>query len=228
MRTGHRWLAALLLASTSCATVFKGDQSSIRVTSEPVCAPVYVNGVPSGYTPVTLTLPSRNSYVVELRMPDHQPAAAATYSTLGAGWLLLDILCGIFPVIFDAATGAWYHNEPETLHFALRKGESLPNAYAPQQSMVEDCLDPARAAREAARSESEAQARCLEAAEAQPTPQLVTWALADCRSPRPPAPAKLSPSRRFGEKCTWSAECSPGLACPWGHCIEWKVAPAAR
>jgi|GEM_PF-1936431 len=214
-------MAVPLLVAAGCATVFKGDQSTIRVTSEPVCAPVYVNGVPSGFTPVTLKLPSRNNYVVQLEMPGYQYAAAATYATLGGGWLVLDILLFILPVIVDAATGAWNYAEPEALHFALKKGESPPSGHAPQPGSVEDCLTPKRAAQES-------QGQCLQAAESLPSPQLVAWAKADCRSPRPPVPADLSPSKRLGQKCTWSAECSPGLACPWGSCIPWEVTPVSK
>jgi hypothetical protein len=227
LRIRFLWMAVPLLAA-GCASVFKGDQSSIRVTSEPACAPVYVNGVPSGFTPVTLKLPSRNNYVVQLEMPGYQHAATASYSTLGGGWLVLDVLFFIIPVIFDAATGAWYYNEPDALHFALKKGESPPSGHAPQAGNVEDCLKPTRVAEQAARAQEEARVRCLETAESLPSPQLVAWAKADCRSPRPPAPPDLSPSKGVGDRCTWSAECSPGLACPSGHCISWEVTPASR
>ncbi len=213
-------MAVPLLLVVGCATVFKGEQSSIQVTSEPVCAPVYVNGVPSGFTPVALKLPSRNNYVVQLEMPGYQYAAIATYST----WLVLDILFAILPVIVDAATGAWYYNEPATLHFELKKGESPLSGHAPQAGTIEDCLKPELSAEEAARVQKEAQAQCLVTAESLPSPQLVAWAKADCKSPRPPAPHNLSPSKGVGQKCTWSAECSPGLACPWGSCIPWEVA----
>src|SRR5208283_4855338 len=114
----------------------------------------------------------------------------------------------IIPVIVDAATGAWYYNEPAALHFALKKGESPPSGHAPQAGALEDCLKPERAAEEEARLQREAQARCLETAESAPSPQLVAWAKADCRSPRPPAPPELSPSKAVGQRCTWSAECS--------------------
>ena len=224
MRIRFLWVPLPLLVAAGCATILKGDQSSIQVTSEPTCAPVYVNGVPSGFTPVTLKLPSRNNYVVQLEMPGYQYAAAATYATLGGGWLVLDILLFILPVIVDAATGAWNYSVPEALHFTLKKGESPPSGHAPQASSVEDCLKP----HEETRLQDEAQNQCLQAAESQPSPQLVAWARADCRSPRPPAPAGLSPSKRVGEKCTWSAECSPGLACPWGSCIPWAVTPASK
>jgi hypothetical protein len=217
-----------LVLVAGCATVIKGDQSSIRVTSEPACAPVYVNGVPSGLTPVTLKLPSRNNYVVQLEMPGYQYAATATYAKLGGGWLVLDILLLVIPAIVDAATGAWYYTDPEALHFALKQGESPPSGHAPQAETVEDCMKPERAAQENARLQQEAQVRCLEAAESLPSPQLVAWAKADCRSPRPPVPPDLSPSKGLGQKCTWSAECSPGLACPWGSCIGWELTPVSK
>jgi hypothetical protein len=232
LETRFLWIAVPLLLASGCATVFKGEQSTIRVTSEPVCAPVYVNGVPSGFTPVTLKLPSRNNYVVQLEMPGYQYAATATYSTLGGGWLVLDILLLIIPVIVDAATGAWYYNEPDTLHFALQKGESPPSGHAPQVGTVEQCLEPGLAAQrmseEEARLRKEAQVRCLETAESLTSPQLVAWAKADCQYPRAPAPPNLSPSKGVGDRCTWSAECSPGLGCPSGHCIPWEVTPASK
>jgi hypothetical protein len=217
-----------LVLVVGCASVFKGEQSTIRVTSAPTCAPVYVNGVPSGFTPVTLKLPSRNNYVVQLEMPGYQYAAMASYSTLGAGWLVLDILFLILPVIVDAATGAWYYDEPDALYFVLKEGESPPSGHAPQESSIEDCLKPEQAAQAAARRQQEAHDRCLQTAEALSPPQRAAWARADCRSPRPPAPPDLSPTKEMGQVCTWSAECSPGLACPSGRCIPWEVTPASK
>jgi hypothetical protein len=227
MRTGWTWAATLLLAS-GCATVLRGDHSAVDVTSQPDCAAVYVNGVPSGYTPTTLQLKSKSNYTVEVRAPGHRSAAAATTSSLGGGWLVLDIVTGILPAIVDAATGAWYHQDPGRLHLVLKEGPSPPDDLPAQATLREDCLESQAPRPAGIEAQREAVARCVEAADAEHAPQLAAWARADCMAPRPPQPSNVLSTKKRGEKCTWSAECALGLACPWGRCIPWEVKQATR
>ena len=40
---------------------------------------------------------------------------------VGAGWIVLDVLCGLVPVIIDAATGAWCDLDQKNIKAVLEK-----------------------------------------------------------------------------------------------------------
>jgi len=40
---------------------------------------------------------------------------------VGAGWVILDILGGLIPVIVDAATGDWHYLDQTNVNAALEK-----------------------------------------------------------------------------------------------------------
>lgn len=39
----------------------------------------------------------------------------------GAGWIVLDVLAGLVPIIVDAATGAWYGLDQDNVNAVLEK-----------------------------------------------------------------------------------------------------------
>jgi hypothetical protein len=80
----------------------------VNFTSEPAKASVYVNGVNIGKSPISLELKSNKTYNVEFRLEGFEPKNIILNNSVGAGYIILDILFGLFPVIIDAATGDWY------------------------------------------------------------------------------------------------------------------------
>jgi hypothetical protein len=40
---------------------------------------------------------------------------------VGAGWIVLDVLCGLVGVIIDAATGSWYELDQKNINVILEK-----------------------------------------------------------------------------------------------------------
>jgi len=111
-------LLALLLA-TGCATLFKGTNEKVNVQSSPVRADVYVNGLLMGRTPLQLNLAASNSYAIEFRAEGYQPRVYHINNRVGAGYVIVDILLGLVPVIVDAATGAWYHLDQKNIDAVL-------------------------------------------------------------------------------------------------------------
>ena len=92
---------------TSCATIFKGTKEEVRFDSKPVGAEVWIDGVKFGNTPAVFQLESKKTYVIEFRMAGKTKSVRLT-NHMQAGYLILDILTGLVPIIVDAATGAWY------------------------------------------------------------------------------------------------------------------------
>ena len=104
-----------------CATLFKGSTDSVDFSSEPSGAQVYVNGNLLGTTPVQLKLESKKSYTLEFKKDGFETKTIVLNNSVGAGWIVLDILGGLFPVIIDAATGNWYNLDQDHVNAVLEK-----------------------------------------------------------------------------------------------------------
>lgn len=107
------------LSMTGCATLFKGTTENVSMDASPVQADVYVNGQLMGKTPLQLKLATKKEYVVEFRAEGYQPRTYHINNRVGAGWIILDVLGGLIPVIIDAATGAWYKFDQDNINAQL-------------------------------------------------------------------------------------------------------------
>ncbi len=115
------FIAVASLIFASCATLFKGSTDDVSFSSEPSEAKVYVNGNLLGKTPVQLELKSKNSYTIEFKKEGYETKTVLLNNSVGAGWIILDVLGGIIPVIIDAATGNWYELDQEHVNAVLEK-----------------------------------------------------------------------------------------------------------
>ncbi|OGC42847.1 hypothetical protein A2Y85_06170 [candidate division WOR-3 bacterium RBG_13_43_14] len=112
-------LAVIALFIHGCATIFKGSNEQVYVNSDPAGAKIYVNGALMGSTPVMLELKSSKTYNVEFRMDGYESKTYTLTNHLGAGWVILDVLCGLVPVVIDAVTGAWYGLDQDNIYLQL-------------------------------------------------------------------------------------------------------------
>lgn len=110
----------LLLSLSGCAAIFNDTRETVTFDSNPRGAQVSVNGVPIGATPVAAELTNEDDHQIQVSAPGYQPVTAFLTSSLGAGWLILDIfLGGLVGIIVDAATGSWYELDADSLFFNL-------------------------------------------------------------------------------------------------------------
>lgn len=110
-------LSGALLAG--CAAIFKGSHEYVDFSSEPTGAKVYVNGFLRGTTPVELKLESKKSYQIEFRKEGFETSTFTITNHVGAGWIVLDVLFGLIPVVVDAATGSWYGLDQDAVNAVL-------------------------------------------------------------------------------------------------------------
>ncbi len=118
-------VASLFLLTSSCATLFKGNTSKIDFSSNPQGAQIYVNGNYMGDTPIRLKLESKQTYNIEFRKEGYKTKTFNITNHVGAGWIVLDVLFGLVPVIVDAATGSWYDLDQKNVNAILEK-QQLP------------------------------------------------------------------------------------------------------
>ena len=117
-------ISALLILSillSSCATLFKGSTEDINFSSDPGDAKVYVNGVLLGKTPVELNLKTNKTYTIEFKKEGYETRTVVLNNSVVAGYVVLDILAGVLPIVVDAATGCWYQLDQEHVNAVLEK-----------------------------------------------------------------------------------------------------------
>ena len=119
---------SVLLLTTSCATLFKGSTDDIKFGSNPVGAEVYVDGKLMGKTPLNLELVSKKTYVIEFKL-EGKTKTVNLNNKVGAGWIVLDVLGGLVPVIVDAATGNWYQIKQKNVNVDFTGGGFMPSPY---------------------------------------------------------------------------------------------------
>lgn len=111
----------LVLQLMGCATIFKGTNSHLGMHSNPSGAEVFINGKYMGKTPITLKLSSKSTYMIEFKKEGYKTISRNVTNKVGAGWVILDVLAGLVPVIIDAVTGSWYHLDEKNVDVQLEK-----------------------------------------------------------------------------------------------------------
>ncbi len=106
---------------SGCATILAGKQADVSFSADPQGASVYVNGSLMGKTPVQIRLDNNKDYIIEFREEGYQTKTVFLNKGLGAGWLILDVVFGLIPVIVDAATGDWNFLTTDNVKVALEK-----------------------------------------------------------------------------------------------------------
>jgi hypothetical protein len=119
--TSYLVLFSLLFFLSNCATIIKGTSEEVRFGSEPQKAEVWINGVRAGETPLSLKLEKKKTYQIEFRKEGHKPVTRNITNRIGVGWIILDVLAGLVPVVIDAATGAWYSLDQKNVDAVLEK-----------------------------------------------------------------------------------------------------------
>lgn len=106
---------------SGCATILAGKQANVSFSAAPEGAQVYVNGSLMGKTPVQIKLDNNKDYTIEFREEGYQSKTVFLNKGIGAGWIILDVVFGLIPVIVDAATGDWNFLTTDNVKVALEK-----------------------------------------------------------------------------------------------------------
>jgi hypothetical protein len=96
-----------MILLTGCAAIFGSKEKEFDLRSTPSDAEVFLNGNRMGTTPVTVKLSNQAEQTFVFRKEGYKDATCTLVKGTGAGWVILDILGGLVPVVVDAATGSW-------------------------------------------------------------------------------------------------------------------------
>ncbi len=111
------WLFGSLLVLAGCGALFGSNPQNVRITSDPAGARVTVNGEDRGTTPLELRLPVDKSYRVAVEAAGYPAQSRDIQKSLSVGYLVLDVLFGLVPLVVDLALGTLHHLDPGDLHF---------------------------------------------------------------------------------------------------------------
>jgi hypothetical protein len=100
-------LAAALIASGACATLFSAGPVPVTFQSDTPGAEVWVNGTMRGQTPLVLELNNKQAAVVTFKQSGRKDYTVEIGNKVRGGFVVLDVLGGLIPVVIDAATGEW-------------------------------------------------------------------------------------------------------------------------
>jgi len=74
-----------------------------------------------------LELRANQSYLIEFRKSGYDPEVRLIKNEIGAGWLVLDVIFGVVPVLVDGLTGSWYHFDQKHVNAILQTQQGQPS-----------------------------------------------------------------------------------------------------
>src|SRR5436305_10066088 len=138
-----RLLLFACILSTACATVLRPSTRDLVVHAPPGVKVLHGGTeMPSMTRDGALVVTVPRSVSAITLQSETEVAQTPLHSGAAAGWVVADVLLGLWPAIIDVATGAWNNFDPvdaAVLRWEPRAGG--PNAAAPTQQRT------ARAAR---------------------------------------------------------------------------------
>jgi hypothetical protein len=107
---------ALGAFGTGCGLILTGTTTEVPIDSEPQKASVYVDGVHVGETPLRVALDRSVQSTIVFKREGYPDRTVQVHRSVRGGFVFLDILFFIAPVVVDAATGGWYGVSPDSVH----------------------------------------------------------------------------------------------------------------
>jgi hypothetical protein len=115
----------VLLAASSCATLFKSKTEQVNITSNLPGAKIYVNGVYRGKTSAVTTqlhLTAKSPQVIELRKEGYTRSTFRISTHISRVWAIVDLVFFGFPIVIDAITGNWNTLNRHSVHITAPNG----------------------------------------------------------------------------------------------------------
>lgn len=119
-------IAASLLMS-SCATIVSGSKQTVKFSSNPSRATVYIDEVVAGQTPFEIKLARKREHHVMIKLDGYKTYETNLTQKFNA-WFLGNIAFGgLIGIIIDPITGAIYKLTPDEIHVEMEKGVAFKN-----------------------------------------------------------------------------------------------------
>lgn len=111
-------IVASTLSLTGCATIFKGSDQVLTITSDPDGATVRIDGKPVGVTPLSTKVKKNSADSIMIEKEGYRTETMPLDKKFD-GITLLSIFWDLGTT--DFVTGAAYEYQPSTYHFKMKK-----------------------------------------------------------------------------------------------------------
>ncbi|HVY60961.1 MAG TPA: hypothetical protein VHF22_04875 [Planctomycetota bacterium] len=121
-------IAALALGGSGCAMIVRGSDQEITVRcNDPKAIVRSFDGESLKLIhPGRITLTRDHSYVISAESATGQKTQVELHRHIGAGYLVCDILLGLWGCVIDAVTGAWMTLSPDVVELNLPAAGAAP------------------------------------------------------------------------------------------------------
>lgn len=116
---------ALLVLTSSCATIVSGSKQNIKFASTPSVATVYIDEVEVGKTPMEMKLARKSEHAVMIKLDGYQTYHTTLTKKFNAWFIGNILLGGLIGLIVDPITGAMYKLSPSEIKAEMAKGTAF-------------------------------------------------------------------------------------------------------
>lgn len=113
---------ALLLLTSSCATIISGSNQKVNFTSTPSAAGIFIDDLQVGFTPKELQLERKKEYNVMIKLEGYTTYETRLTRKFNAWYLGNIALGGIIGLVIDPITGAMYKLTPKQIDAQMSNG----------------------------------------------------------------------------------------------------------
>lgn len=112
----------ICLSENGCATIIRGANQSVEITSIPSGASVSIDYQPQGKTPFLTKLSRQDQHDVKIELPGYHPFEAVISKKITKGWVLASTALGFgfVGLAIDLMSGSLYGLSPEQISATLK------------------------------------------------------------------------------------------------------------
>ena len=115
----------LVVLIYGCGTIMHGTSQDVGLSSNPSNAKVTIDGIPSGNTPVIVSLSRKDNHSVMIELEGFYPYSNTLTGSV-TGWVWGNILFGgLIGLAVDAISGGLYVLNPEQVAAELKKNDEI-------------------------------------------------------------------------------------------------------
>ena len=116
---------ALVLLTSSCATIVSGSKQNVKFQSNPSAATIFIDEVEVGKTPFEIKLARKSEHQVMIKLEGYQTYQTALTKKFNAWFIGNIFLGGLIGLIIDPITGAIYNLTPNQINAQMQKGTAF-------------------------------------------------------------------------------------------------------
>lgn len=116
---------ALVLLTSSCATIISGSKQNVKFSSNPTTATIFIDEIEVGKTPFEIKLARKSEHSVMIKLEGYQTYETKLTKKFNAWYVGNILLGGLIGLIIDPITGAMYNLTPDQVNAQMNKGTAF-------------------------------------------------------------------------------------------------------